>query len=105
VTSSSNLFRIQGRKRFQFQDFIRRKENEYEEGHDVGVNNLMADAVVKYRARCQEGGLRPPGQGQILALTAQVEQLKSSKPKLKQQHSAAAATTTGFPEGLKQSES
>jgi hypothetical protein len=32
----------------EFQDFIRRRENEYEEGHDVGVNNLMADSVAKY---------------------------------------------------------
>jgi hypothetical protein len=81
----------------EFQDFIRRKENEYEEGHDVGVNNLMADAVAKYRARLLSKKWSAPTkeQGQILALTAQVQQLKSSNPKLKQQHSAAAATTTG----------
>jgi hypothetical protein len=34
----------------EFEEFIKHKENEYDEGHDVGVNNLMAEAVAKYRA-------------------------------------------------------
>jgi hypothetical protein len=63
--------------------------------------------VVTERDCYPRSGLRPQGARTDLALTAQVEQLKSSKPKLKQQHSAAAATTTGSgQEGLQaQSES
>jgi hypothetical protein len=34
----------------EFQEFIKHRENEYEEGHNVGVNNLMAEAIAKYRA-------------------------------------------------------
>jgi hypothetical protein len=35
----------------EFLDFIRRKENSYEEGEDINSNNLMADALMKYKAR------------------------------------------------------
>ena len=64
----------------EFMDFIRRKENEYEEGKDVNTNNLMADADAKYKARILTGKWSAPTkeQGQILALTAQVEKLKST---------------------------
>jgi hypothetical protein len=65
----------------EFLDFIRRKENAYKEGEDVNTNNLMADALVKYKARKLVGKWSAPTkeQGQILALTAQVELLKSAK--------------------------
>jgi hypothetical protein len=66
----------------EFQDFIKRRENEYEEGHDVGVNNLMADAVAKYRARVLSKKWSAPTkeQDKVIALTAQVEQLKANRP-------------------------
>jgi hypothetical protein len=35
----------------KFLDFIRRKENSYKEGEDVNTNNLMAYALIKYKAR------------------------------------------------------
>jgi hypothetical protein len=69
-----------------FADFIRRKVNSYEEGEDVNTNNLMADALTKYKARklTDEWSAPTKEQGQILALTAQVELLSKSakKPKL-----------------------
>jgi hypothetical protein len=67
----------------EFLDFIRRKENAYEEGHDVDTDNLMADAESKFDSRTMTGKWSAPTkeQGQILALTAQVEQLKSIKSK------------------------
>jgi hypothetical protein len=70
----------------EFLDFVRRKENAYEEGEDVNTNNLMADALVKYKARKLVGKWSAPTkeQGQILALTAQVEQLKAAKTTSKQ---------------------
>jgi hypothetical protein len=65
----------------EFLDFIRRKENAYEEGEDTNPNNLMADALVKFKARKLVGSWSAPTkeQGQILALTVQVEQLKPAK--------------------------
>ena len=66
----------------EFFDFIRRKENSYEEGEDVNTNNLMAAALAKYKSRQLTGEWSAPTkeQGQILALTAQLEQLKTAKP-------------------------
>jgi hypothetical protein len=54
----------------EFLDFIRRKENSYEEGEDINANNLMADALVKYKARKLVDKWSAPTkeQGQILAL-------------------------------------
>jgi hypothetical protein len=65
----------------EFLDFIRRKENAYEEGDDINTNNLMADSLIKFKARKLVGKWSAPTkeQGQILALTAQVELLKSAK--------------------------
>jgi hypothetical protein len=57
----------------KFLDFVRRKENAYEEGEDINTNNLsMADALVKSKARKLVGQWSAPTkeQGQILALTA-----------------------------------
>jgi hypothetical protein len=64
----------------EFADFIRRKENAYEEGEDINPNNLMADSLTKYKARKLVDKWSAPTkeQGQILALSAQVEQLKSA---------------------------
>jgi hypothetical protein len=64
----------------EFADFIRRKENSYEEGEDVNPNNLMADSLTKYKARKLGDKWSAPTkeQGQILALSAQVELLKSA---------------------------
>jgi hypothetical protein len=77
----------------EFLDFIRRKENSYEEGEDVNPNNLMADALIKYKARKLVDKWSAPTkeQGQILALTAQVEQLKLSKAAPKRTVPGAAA--------------
>jgi hypothetical protein len=68
----------------EFADFIRRKVNSYEEGEDVNANNLMADALTKYKARklTDEWSAPTKEQGQILALTAQVELLSKSSKKL-----------------------
>ena len=78
----------------EFQDFIRRKLNEYEEGGNIGVNNLMADAEAKFRTRVlnKEWAAPTKEQGQILALTAQIEQLKTKSKK--QPAIAANATET-----------
>jgi hypothetical protein len=64
----------------EFANFIRRKENSYEEGEDVNPNNLMADSLTKYKARKLGDTWSTPTkeQGQILALSAQVELLKSA---------------------------
>jgi hypothetical protein len=61
----------------EFLDFLCRRENSYEEGEDVNANNLMADALVKYKARKHVGKWSAPTkeQGQILALTARLELL------------------------------
>jgi hypothetical protein len=61
----------------EFLDFLCRRENSYEEGEDVNANNLMADALVKYKARKLVGKWSAPTkeQGQILALTARLELL------------------------------
>jgi hypothetical protein len=67
----------------EFADFIRRKVNSYEEGEDINANNLMADALTKYKARklTDEWSAPTKEQGQILALTAQVELLSKSAKK------------------------
>jgi hypothetical protein len=70
----------------EFRDLVRRMVNDYEEGKDVTVNNLMVATDMKYRARMLNKKWSAPTkeQEQILALTAHVEQLKSSQkmPKL-----------------------
>ena len=82
----------------EFLDFIRRKENSYEEGDDINTDNLMADAASKFRARELTGKWAAPTkeQTQILALTAQVEKLTSVKPKSKSK-SKTPKTTPGAP--------
>jgi hypothetical protein len=66
-----------------FKDFVKRKENEHEEGKDVDVDNLMEDAVAKHNARNlkKEWSAPTKEQDQILALTARVEQLTKSEAK------------------------
>jgi hypothetical protein len=67
----------------EFADFIRRKINLYEEGEDINPNNLMADALNKFKARKLTDEWFAPNkeQGKILALTAQVELLTKSAKK------------------------
>jgi hypothetical protein len=79
----------------EFLDFIRRKENEYEEGHDVNANILISDTTTKYKARTMNHKWAAPTkeQGQILALTAQIERLQSArKPDKSKQHQRASRT-------------
>jgi hypothetical protein len=75
----------------EFADFIRRKVNAYEEGvEDVSPLSLMADSLVKFKARklVKKWSAPTKEQGQILALTAQINQLKSDrKPNNKQKAS------------------
>jgi hypothetical protein len=54
------------------------KKNSYKEGEEVNPNNLMADALVKYKARklTDKSSAPTKEQGQILALTAKVKLLK-----------------------------
>jgi hypothetical protein len=69
----------------EFYDFIKRKQSDYEEGKDVDALNLMATALVKYEARnlTKEWSAPTKEQGQILALTAQLEKLKTAKKPVK----------------------
>jgi hypothetical protein len=63
----------------EFVDFIKRKENAYEEGDEnVHPNMLMLDSLVKFKARKLINKWSAPTkeQGQILALTAQIEKLR-----------------------------
>jgi hypothetical protein len=61
----------------EFLDFLRRKETSYKEGEDIDAKNLMADALIKFKARKLVGKWSAPTkeQGQILALTARLELL------------------------------
>jgi hypothetical protein len=65
----------------EFQDLICRKVNDYKEGRDVSISNLIIDTDMKHRARKLYNKWSAPTkeQEQILALTARVEQLKSQK--------------------------
>jgi hypothetical protein len=65
----------------KFFDYINRKESDYDEGGDVTETNLMAGALVKYKARklTQSWGKPTKEQDQILALTAQLEKLSAKK--------------------------
>jgi hypothetical protein len=67
----------------EFAGFIRRKENSYEEGEDVDTANLMSSSLNKYKARKLVNKWAAPTreQEQILALTAQVQELTSTKAK------------------------
>jgi hypothetical protein len=73
-----NLFKgYKAADNVEFLDFLRRNENSYEEGEDVDANNLMANALIKFKARKLVGKWSAPTneQGQILALTARLELL------------------------------
>ena len=93
----SNLFKgYKAATDSEFLDLIKRKENEYEEGHDVSVNDLMAAAVAKFEARVliKQWAAPTKEQSQIIALSAQVEQLKTkAKAKSKQPSETASAIT------------
>jgi hypothetical protein len=80
----------------EFLDFIRRKENDYEEGKDITTANLMEDSATKYRARKLTGKWSAPTkeQEQILALTAQVEKFKSSGHKSKPKATSSKTKTS-----------
>jgi hypothetical protein len=83
----------------EFQDFIKRKRNEHEEGANVTVNSLMADAEAKFRTRVLNNEWAAPTkeQGQIIALTAQIEQLKSKTSPKPKQPIASGAVVPGKP--------
>jgi hypothetical protein len=70
----------------EFKDLLKRKENECNEGKDITVPNLMADMVAKHRSRVlhKEWSAPTKEQEQILALSAQVQQLKSVQKATKQ---------------------
>jgi hypothetical protein len=89
-----NLFKgYRAANDMEFLDFIRCKENTYEEGEDVNINNLMANALIKFKARklVRKWSASTKEQEQILALSAQVELLKSAK-KLTKKASNESAT-------------
>ncbi len=61
-----------------FQAFVKRKKDMYDEGADITVSSLMDSAENKYKTRILTGEWSAPTkeQEQILALTAQVNQLR-----------------------------
>jgi hypothetical protein len=83
---SINLFKgYEAANNAEFRVLIRRMVNNYEEGRDVTVSNLMVATDMKHQARKlnKKWSALTKEQEQILALTARVEQLKSQKmPKL-----------------------
>ena len=66
----------------EFADFIRHKANAYEEGKDVDADNLLSFSLAKYRVcmLIDKWSALIKEQEQILALTAQEQELKSVKP-------------------------
>jgi hypothetical protein len=64
-----------------FKDLVTKKENDYEAGENLTTNSLMADMLVKYKARILVGKLSAPSkeQGQILALSAQLATMIAAK--------------------------
>ena len=63
----------------KFKDLIERKRDAYEEGEDISEKMFMATAKAKYMARKQSELWNAPTieQEQILALTAQIDSLKT----------------------------
>jgi hypothetical protein len=51
---------------------VTKKENDYEAGENLTTNSLMAQMLIKYKARILVGKWSAPSkeQGQILALSA-----------------------------------
>jgi hypothetical protein len=70
-----------------FKELVTKKENDYEAGENLTTNSLMAQMLVKYKARILVGKWSAPSkeQGQILALSAQIATMiaakKSTRPK------------------------
>jgi hypothetical protein len=84
TTSDLLINLIKGYKKaedVEFQDLIRRMINDYEEGKDVTINSLMDATDNKYRTRKlnKEWAAPTKEQEQIVALTAQVQHLKSAQ--------------------------
>jgi hypothetical protein len=82
----------------EFEDFIKRKQNAYKEGEEnTSPNSLMADSLVKYKARKLVNKWSAPTkeQGQILALTAQIEKLTSSRKQKQQQQPSRTSPSSG----------
>jgi hypothetical protein len=85
TTSDLLINLIKGYKKaddVEFQDLIRRMINDYEEGKDVTIKGLMDATDNKYRTRKlnKEWSAPTKEQEQIVALTAQIDHMRSAKP-------------------------
>jgi len=80
----ANLFKAyKSVKDCDFTTYIKKKEDEYEEGQDVDVDMLMLQASNKYKTMVQTGTWNAPSpeEEKILALESQIEKLKKQKEK------------------------
>ena len=78
----ANLFKAyKAVKDCNFVAYIKKKEDQYEEGEDIEVDMLMLQASNKYKTMVQVGTWNAPSpeEEKILALQAQVQKLKSQK--------------------------
>jgi hypothetical protein len=78
----ANLFKAyKSVKDRDFITYIKKKEDEYEEGQDVDVDMLMLQASNKYKTMIQTGTWNAPSpeEEKILALETQLERLKKKK--------------------------
>ncbi len=69
-----------------FTTYIKKKEDEYEEGQDVNINMLMLQASNKYKTMFenQTWNAPSPEEEKILALESQIQKLKKQKEKCTQ---------------------
>jgi len=77
-----------------FTTYIKKKEDEYEEGQDVNINMLMLQASNKYKTMFQNQTWNAPSpeEEKILALESQIQKLKKQKKKSTQDKREARMT-------------
>jgi hypothetical protein len=66
-----------------FVEYIRKKEDQYDEGEDINVDMLMLQASNKYKTMVQQGTWAAPSseEEKIIALEAKIKQIQSSQKK------------------------
>jgi len=101
----ANLFKAyKSVKDCDFTAYIKKKEDEYEEGEDVNVNMLMLQASNKYKTMFvnQTWNAPSPEEEKILALESQIQKLKKQKEKPTQDKKGGKEGKKGKKKGRKE---
>lgn len=81
----------------KFVEYIEKQKDRFDEGEDISPKKLMQVALTKYKDRTRAGKWQAPSheEEQIMALTAQIKDLKDSKSTGKENRDTSNAKAAG----------